>query len=79
MTPAILAVFALGVGVVIAVAAFVAAPLWAAQWRSKIAPGPMAPPEGTAEATPGNVTSKRRPRSARWLHTASESSRRTAR
>ena len=29
MTPAILAVFALGVGIVIAVAAFVAAPLWA--------------------------------------------------
>jgi hypothetical protein len=29
MTPALLAVFALGVGIVIAVAAFVAAPLWA--------------------------------------------------
>ncbi|HWP67306.1 MAG TPA: hypothetical protein VNO26_15525 [Candidatus Limnocylindria bacterium] len=29
MTPAVLAVFALGVGIVIAVAAFVAAPLWA--------------------------------------------------
>jgi hypothetical protein len=29
MTPAILAVFALGVGIVIAVAAFVATPLWA--------------------------------------------------
>ena len=33
MTPAILAVFALGVGVVIAVAAFVAAPLWAGSER----------------------------------------------
>ena len=33
MTPAILAVFALGVGIVIAVAAFVAAPLWAGSER----------------------------------------------
>ena len=33
MTPAVLAVFALGVGVVIAVAAFVAAPLWAGSER----------------------------------------------
>ena len=33
MTPAILAIFALGVGIVIAVAAFVAAPLWAGSER----------------------------------------------
>jgi hypothetical protein len=33
MTPAVLAVFALGVTVVIAVAAFVAAPLWAGSER----------------------------------------------
>lgn len=33
MTPAVLAVFALGVAVVIAVAAFVAAPLWAGSER----------------------------------------------
>jgi hypothetical protein len=33
MTPAVLAVFALGVGIVIAVAAFVAAPLWAGSER----------------------------------------------
>jgi len=33
MTPAILSVFALGVGIVIAVAAFVAAPLWAGSER----------------------------------------------
>jgi len=33
MTPALLAIFALGVGIVIAVAAFVAAPLWAGSER----------------------------------------------
>jgi hypothetical protein len=33
MTPAVLAVFALGVGIVIAVAAFVAVPLWAGSER----------------------------------------------
>lgn len=33
MTPAVLAVFALGLGIVVAVAAFVAAPLWAGSER----------------------------------------------